>query len=50
MQTDASAVHIVHNHYISAIAYEVAQKSLVNTNAYRLDNDGESSSSSSSHH
>jgi len=39
-QTDASNVTIVHNHYISAIAYEPVEKSLPNTNAYRLDAEG----------
>lgn len=39
-QTDASTVEIIHNHYISAIAYEAESKSIPNTNAYRLDTDG----------
>lgn len=39
-QTDASNVTIIHNHYISAIAYEPVEKSLPNTNAYRLDAEG----------
>lgn len=38
--TDASAVDIIHNHYISAIAYEPAVKNIPNTNAYRLDTEG----------
>lgn len=38
--TDASRVEIVHNHYISAIAYEPQIKSLPNTNAFRLPVDG----------
>jgi hypothetical protein len=39
-QTDASRVEIVHNHYISAIAYEPQIKSLPNMNAFRLPVDG----------
>jgi len=39
-ETDAHNVEIIHNHYISAIAYEPETKNVVNTNAYRLDTDG----------
>ncbi len=39
-QTDASDIRIVHNHYISAIAYEPRRKDVPNTNAYRLPADG----------
>lgn len=39
-KTDASDVQIIHNHYISAIAYEPQTKTVPNMNAYRLDAEG----------